>query len=40
LITDHSQYDHDVIVEHARLLVDTRNATAGCVPGKCRIVKA
>jgi UDP-N-acetyl-D-glucosamine dehydrogenase len=40
VVTDHSAYDWPWIVRHARLLVDTRNATAGCAPGPCRIWKA
>jgi UDP-N-acetyl-D-glucosamine dehydrogenase len=40
LVTDHSLYDYAWIVRHATLLVDTRNATAGCAPGRCRIWKA
>ena len=40
MVTDHSAYDYDFIVGHSRLLVDTRNAAAGCEPGDCRIVKA
>ena len=27
IATDHSAYDYDFIVRHARLVVDTRNAT-------------
>ena len=27
IVTDHSSYDYDFIVRHARLVVDTRNAT-------------
>jgi UDP-N-acetyl-D-glucosamine dehydrogenase len=38
--TDHSSYDYDWIVEHARLVVDTRNATAGVRKGRGKIVKA
>jgi len=38
--TDHSCYDYDWIVEHARLVVDTRNATAGVRKGRRKIVKA
>ena len=34
IVTDHSRYDYDFIVEHARLVVDTRNATAGCAAGR------
>jgi UDP-N-acetyl-D-glucosamine dehydrogenase len=31
IVTDHSQYDYPKIVENARLVVDTRNATKGIV---------
>jgi len=38
--TDHSAYDYRMIVKHARLIIDTRNATAG-VPGAGKnVVKA
>ncbi len=40
LVTDHSVYDMPLILRHARLLVDTRNAAADCVPSGCRVVKA
>ena len=40
VITDHSRYDFDWIARHARVLVDTRNATVGCVSEGCRIWKA
>ncbi len=40
IVTDHSAFDYDFIAAHSRLLVDTRNATAGCEAGDCRIVKA
>jgi UDP-N-acetyl-D-glucosamine dehydrogenase len=40
VVTDHSAYDWSWIVRHARLLVDTRNVTAGCEAGRCRIWKA
>jgi UDP-N-acetyl-D-glucosamine dehydrogenase len=40
VITDHTAYDFEEIVRHARLVVDTRNATAGVAPGQCRIRKA
>ncbi len=40
VVTDHSAYDFPWVVRHARLVVDTRNATAGCEPGPCRIWKA
>jgi UDP-N-acetyl-D-glucosamine dehydrogenase len=29
IVTDHSQYDYAGIVEKAKLVVDTRNATKG-----------
>jgi UDP-N-acetyl-D-glucosamine dehydrogenase len=40
IVTDHSAYDWDFIVEHAALVVDTRNATRGVVGGRGKIVKA
>ncbi|HSP07603.1 MAG TPA: UDP binding domain-containing protein, partial [Acidobacteriota bacterium] len=39
VVTDHSSYDWQFIVDHAALVVDTRNATAGTRPKSCRIVK-
>jgi len=38
--TDHSCYDYQYIVDHARLIVDTRNATASLKRGQGRIIKA
>jgi UDP-N-acetyl-D-glucosamine dehydrogenase len=29
IVTDHSSYDYRGIVDHARLVIDTRNATQG-----------
>ncbi len=40
IATDHSAYDWDEIVRHARLIVDTRNATAGVREGREKIRKA
>jgi UDP-N-acetyl-D-glucosamine dehydrogenase len=40
LVTDHSAFNYDFIIRHSRLVVDTRNATAGVETGECRIVKA
>jgi UDP-N-acetyl-D-glucosamine dehydrogenase len=40
VVTDHSSYDYDWIVEHSSLVVDTRNATAGCEASVGRIWKA
>ncbi len=38
IVTDHSDYDWDWILQHAGLVVDTRNATAG-VGGRARVVE-
>jgi len=40
IATDHSAYDYDWIVRHAKLVVDTRNATAAVRTGRGKIVKA
>jgi UDP-N-acetyl-D-glucosamine dehydrogenase len=40
IVTDHSAYDFDAILRHARLVIDTRNATAGRKRGNCRVWKA
>jgi UDP-N-acetyl-D-glucosamine dehydrogenase len=40
VVTDHSAYDWPAVLRHARLVVDTRNATAECAPTGCRVVKA
>ncbi len=37
ILTDHSAYDYDFIVRHARLVVDTRNATAQVKEGREKI---
>ncbi|MBN1680344.1 MAG: nucleotide sugar dehydrogenase [Anaerolineae bacterium] len=37
IITDHSEFDYDFILEHAPVVVDTRNATAGR-DGRARVV--
>lgn len=37
ILTDHSAYDYDFIVRHARLVVDTRNATARVKEGREKI---
>jgi UDP-N-acetyl-D-glucosamine dehydrogenase len=29
IITDHSEYDYQQIVDESQLIIDTRNATAG-----------
>ncbi len=38
--TDHSAYEWDFIAKHARLIVDTRNATHGATEGTAKIHKA
>ena len=40
IATDHSAYDYDFIVSHARLVVDTRNATRHVTNGREKIRKA
>jgi UDP-N-acetyl-D-glucosamine dehydrogenase len=40
IITDHSDYDYDWIVEHTPLVIDTRNATKNVQDGREKIFKA
>lgn len=40
IATDHSVYDYDFIVQHAPLIVDTRNATKNVKSGREKIRKA
>src|SRR4051812_39594741 len=40
VVTDHSAYDFGFVTRHARLVVDTRNATAGVTSAGGRVVKA
>ncbi len=40
IVTDHSDYDIDRIIRHSKIVVDTRNATAGITAGKEKIVMA
>jgi UDP-N-acetyl-D-glucosamine dehydrogenase len=40
IATDHSAYDYDFIVKHARLVLDTRNATKNVTEGRAKIRKA
>ena len=40
IITDHSVYDYQWIVDNARLVVDTRNATRNVRRGREKIIKA
>ena len=38
--TDHSAYDHDFIVQHSKMVLDTRNATKNVKNGREKIYKA
>jgi UDP-N-acetyl-D-glucosamine dehydrogenase len=40
IATDHTAYDYPFIVQHAQLIVDTRNATRGISLGRDKIYKA
>ncbi len=40
ICTDHSGYDWQFVVDHAPLVVDTRNATRGTKDGRARIVRS
>ncbi len=40
IATDHTAYDYEFIVRHARLVIDTRNATKKVSEGREKIVKA
>lgn len=40
IATDHSAYDYDFIVQHSRMVLDTRNATKNVARGRDKIRKA
>ncbi len=40
IATDHTAYDYELIVKHAKLVIDTRNATAGVTAGRERVRRA
>jgi UDP-N-acetyl-D-glucosamine dehydrogenase len=40
IVSDHTGYDYRWVLQHARVVVDTRNATRGLPSGTCRIYKA
>jgi UDP-N-acetyl-D-glucosamine dehydrogenase len=40
IITDHTQYDYQWIINHASLVVDTRNATTRLRSARGKIIKA
>jgi UDP-N-acetyl-D-glucosamine dehydrogenase len=39
IVTDHSEVDYQWVVDHARLVVDTRNATRGIRRNRRRVIK-
>jgi UDP-N-acetyl-D-glucosamine dehydrogenase len=39
IVTDHTRVDYQTVVDHAPLVVDTRNATARLTPSKARVVR-
>ncbi len=39
IVTDHTAVDYQLVADHARLIVDTRNATARLAPSRARIVQ-
>jgi UDP-N-acetyl-D-mannosaminuronate dehydrogenase len=39
IVTDHTGVDYQWVVDHARLVVDTRNATKGIRRNRRRVVK-
>ena len=38
IVTDHTTVDYQRVVNHASLVVDTRNATSRLIPGRARVV--
>ena len=40
IATDHTAYDYDLIVQHAQMVLDTRNATQNVAQGRKKIHKA
>ena len=40
ITTDHTNFDYQWIVDHAPLVVDTRNSTRNVVRGRDKIVRA
>ncbi|MDY3562850.1 nucleotide sugar dehydrogenase [Gemmata sp. JC673] len=40
IATDHTAYDYDFIVEHSKLVIDTRNATKTVSSGREKVVRA
>jgi UDP-N-acetyl-D-glucosamine dehydrogenase len=40
IVTDHSSIDYELVVRHAAVVVDTRNATRGIREGREKVIKA
>ena len=40
IATDHTAYDYEFVVKHARCVIDTRNATKNVKQGREKIHKA
>ena len=40
IATDHTAYDYEMVVKHAKLVVDSRNATKSVKSNREKIVKA
>ena len=40
ITTDHSAFDYDLIVEHSRFVLDTRNATRDVTRGRDKVRRA
>jgi len=40
IVTDHSSYNYEWIVENSKLIVDTRNATSNIKTNKHKVIKA
>jgi UDP-N-acetyl-D-glucosamine dehydrogenase len=38
IVTEHRAVDYQFVVDHAGLVVDTRNATGRCTPGRARVL--
>jgi UDP-N-acetyl-D-glucosamine dehydrogenase len=38
IVTDHTDVDYQMVIDHARVVVDTRNATSKLKPSRARIV--
>jgi UDP-N-acetyl-D-glucosamine dehydrogenase len=38
IVTDHRAVDYQLVVDHAALVVDSRNATASTIPSRATVV--